>query len=493
MTSLQDLSLFNLNTNLDVNLNPYENLSINQIRSRYFSPHSFAQMQSKLSTNERLSSFSIFHNNVLSISKNLENLQTQILEELEFHFDIIGISDHETKITNSNSVISGYNFEFVPTPLASGGVALFIDDRHGYRILEKASNEAFQALWVEISFVKKKNIICGVVYRQHNSPERFQKYFEETIEKFAALGKQICVLGDFNIDLLKAQSSNYSHDFLLTLQSCYLIPTVDKPTRVRSTSATLIDNIFVNIPEQVLVSGNIISHISDHFSQFCILSSIVDQPKENRKVRDFSKFSSRSFVADLTQVDWDEIIARGTDDINKIFSSFYNKLNKIVNKHAPFKSMSKPWITKGIRTSIRIKNRFYMSGDHAQYKSYRNTISKLTRINKKKYYSQFFNNNLKNMQKTWEGINTLLNSKKKTSMKIICLKQPNSNTTTNMKSRIPNIMNEHFTGIGPTLANNLPTPKELFTEFPDKSKSPATSFFFCPISPNEVKLEILSV
>ena len=80
----------------------------------------------------------------------------------------------ETKITTSNLAksvpkIPGYNFEFVPTPLASGGVALFIDDRHSYRILEKASNEAFQALWVEISFVKKKNIICGVIYASVNS------------------------------------------------------------------------------------------------------------------------------------------------------------------------------------------------------------------------------------------------------------------------------------------------------------------------------------
>ena len=91
-----------------------------------------------------------------------------------------------------------------------------------------------------------------------------------------------------------------------------------------------------------------------------------------------------------------------------------------------------------------------MSGDHAQYKNYRNTISKLTRISKKQYHSQFFSNNLKNVEKTWEGINTLLNRKKKTSMKINCLKQPNSNTSINMKSRIPNIMNEHFTGIGPT-------------------------------------------
>ena len=54
--------------------------------------------------------------------------------------------------------IPGYNFEFVPTPLASGGVPLFIDDRHSYRILEKASNAAFQALWAGISFVKKKNV-----------------------------------------------------------------------------------------------------------------------------------------------------------------------------------------------------------------------------------------------------------------------------------------------------------------------------------------------
>ena len=44
------------------------------------------------------------------------------------------------------------------------------------------------------------------------------------------------------------------------------------------------------------------------------------------------------------------------------------------------------------------------------------------------------------MQKTWEGINTLLNRKKKTSMKINCLKQPNNNTSVNMKSRIPNIL-----------------------------------------------------
>ena len=94
----------------------------------------------------------------------------------------------ETKITNSNengsfSCIPEYVVGFVPTPLASGGVGLFIHELLSYTVLEKISNEAFQALWIEISFVNNKNIICGIIYHQHNSPDQFMSYFEETIEK----------------------------------------------------------------------------------------------------------------------------------------------------------------------------------------------------------------------------------------------------------------------------------------------------------------------
>ena len=48
LASLNELSLFKLNTNLDSNLNPFQNLSCNQIHRRYFSPHSFEQMKTKL-------------------------------------------------------------------------------------------------------------------------------------------------------------------------------------------------------------------------------------------------------------------------------------------------------------------------------------------------------------------------------------------------------------------------------------------------------------
>ena len=79
-------------------------------------------------------------------------------------------------------------------------------------------------------------------------------------------------MGDFNLCLLKTEKSQYSQDFLLALQSSYLLPTIDKPACVHRMSASLID-IFVNNPNQVLIGGNIITDVSDHFSQFCIMTS----------------------------------------------------------------------------------------------------------------------------------------------------------------------------------------------------------------------------
>ena len=184
---------------------------------------------------------------------------TQYLQELGIHFYAIGVT--ETKITNSNESAGlsnrpGYVFEHVPTPLAWGGVGLFVDETLSYSVLEKASTESFQALWIEISFVKKKNVICGVIYCQYNSPGSFLKYLEESVDKFTSTGKNLCLLGDFNLCLQKIETCNYdaiSHS--LALQSCYLHSTVTKPTRVSTNSASLIDNIFANNPEQVLISA----------------------------------------------------------------------------------------------------------------------------------------------------------------------------------------------------------------------------------------------
>lgn len=99
------------------------------------------------------SCFSLLHNNVRSLKRNLENLQAHLLDELDYNFSIIGVS--ETKITRKNSLefnqdLPSYKFENVPTLLSSGGVGIYISSNLNYNAIETTSTEAVQAIWVEV-------------------------------------------------------------------------------------------------------------------------------------------------------------------------------------------------------------------------------------------------------------------------------------------------------------------------------------------------------
>ena len=111
--------------------------------------------------------------------------------------------------------------------LACGSADVFIDETLDYITLEATSNESFHALRIEMHFLKKKNVIFRIVYRQHNSPEIFLEYIEEAVEKCSAAVKNLCLLGDFNLCLQRIETCHYSHKLLLVLQSCYLIPTIE--------------------------------------------------------------------------------------------------------------------------------------------------------------------------------------------------------------------------------------------------------------------------
>ena len=71
-----------------------------------------------------------------------------------------------------------------------------------------------------------------------------------------------------------------------------------------------------------------------------------------------------------------------------------------------------------------------------------NKICTLTHLSKQQYYSNFFNDNLTNMKKTWEGINNVLARKLKNTNPITFIKDPNDNdSVTSDSSRIANVRN----------------------------------------------------
>ena len=85
----------------------------------------------------------------------------------------------------------------------------------------------------------------------------------------------------------------------------------------------------------------------------------------------------------------------------------YAPLKKLSNSE--LKLFSKPWITHGVMTSIKIYKKLLKSKKSEQkkrlyneFKRHRNRISILTRNSKANHYQNIFQEHKQNMLKTWE-------------------------------------------------------------------------------------------
>ena len=106
------------------------------------------------------------------------------------------------------------------------------------------------------------------------SCENFQKFentFNDVIEHLNLSALPYCIAGDFNIDLLKymIDSKIKAYADMLLSNSCKLL--IDKPTRITSSSATLIDHIISNNVSSETIGGVALCNISDRLAVFAII------------------------------------------------------------------------------------------------------------------------------------------------------------------------------------------------------------------------------
>ena len=96
------------------------------------------------------------------------------------------------------------------------------------------------------------------------------------------------------------------------------------------------------------------------------------------------------------------------------------------------------------------------------------------------------------MKNTWNGINSLINGKKKKSRVISSLKRPNDNSITNDPLEISNIFNNYFSSVGEKLASRVPSSSCSFTDYLSSNYN-TNSFFFDVVSPVDIEREMLSI
>ena len=309
---LQSHPAFSIQTLLDKFPGSFscEDFSFETGVSKYYTPSEF------FSTKFKKNGFSILHINIVSLSAHIDELKN-LLSFLDHPFDVIGIS--ETKISEqrhitTNISIEGYVFENTPTETHFGGVGLYIKNGINFNKrndLSKSLRGISESIFVEMLGTNSKKVLVGCVYRHPTPPisDFFELFFNEILAKIGNERKTALLLGDFNVDLLKFDSHSGTREYYDILSANGFRPLIYQPTRVSATSATLIDNIFINDIETFSNGGNITTSISDHFPQFCLLD-IFDKninPKEKRHGRSYRHFNQNEFEDELRAIDWNQL------------------------------------------------------------------------------------------------------------------------------------------------------------------------------------------
>ena len=136
-----------------------------------------------------------------------------------------------------------------------------------------------------------------------------------------------------------------------------------------------------------------------------------------RYTRDYSTLVQEDILLDVQAIQWETMF--NENNINQIFDSFYSVINTTIDKHSPFKKInineakfqSNPWISQGIRQSIKTKNKLlkrYIRNksqvNHSRYKIYRNKLKHILNFSKRLYYNEYFSYHVNNVKATWKGI-----------------------------------------------------------------------------------------
>jgi len=238
-----------------------------------------------------------------------------------------------------------------------------------------------------------------------------------------------------------------------------------------------------------------------------IITKLSNPPKNFKMYkRDYSRLDNEALISEVSKVNWSEVLFNESEvsDVNTVFQNFYLCISELINKHAPLskltrkeiKSLSKPWVTPGIKVSIRLKEKFYKRFLETRsiyfltkYKFYRNKITQLLKVSKQNYYHNYFIANSKNIKKTWAGIKELITLKPNE------FNSPSNtvvgNNVINDSKAIASAFNKYFSEIGRKLAEEIPQVDIDPLDFLGSSQ--ANSFMLFPVSAVEIQNEITSL
>ncbi len=479
-------------------------------KCNYYTNHDFHKLAMNMKNNTK-TPFSILHTNIQSLSHNFDSLE-KLCTDLEFSFDIIALSETWNPEDGKHKFIpkqlENYNkYKGLTGTTLRSGCGLYIrtgikyKDRKDLDTQHHDNLNEFQCKFIEIINPKESNIILCVTYRhpKKTSDHAYNTWLHDSLEKIGKEHKTLVFVGDFNYNLLKYSKDTNVTKFSDTMSHFNLQPTINKPTRiVKNQQPSLIDNIFINSLDKNIISGNLTSKISDHMPNFLIMNnhSLSSKNLPNKK-RTYKNFKKEEYQKDIQSIDITPALLCYTDDVNPIFKFYQDQLLAVMNKHAPFVTLTKkqmkwqqkPWISREIQNHIKDKDCIYSKYIknksnfwYNRYRSLCDIVKSEIATNKRRYFNWYFNTNIGNAKKIWKGINEIVHNKHSKDHEEIYLDE-DGKIITDQKS-VANKFNKFYTNIADKLVRKLGNPT---TKFQDYLKNPNEhTIFLNETDPGEV-------
>ncbi|XP_065672237.1 uncharacterized protein LOC136090057 [Hydra vulgaris] len=223
-----------------------------------------------------------------------------------------------------------------------GGLGVYVLKKYQFKIKKQLSvaNNNYESLFIEVINAKNKNSIIGCVYRPHSGKIRsFQDFIEKSILKTNNEKKKLFILGDINLNALTYQKFPKTKSFFDMLYKYNVLSVINKPTRVNRTSATAIDNIFINnLLETSFEAGIFKTDISDHFPIYITIKNIKVIPNDQPKIlyinkRNLSTHSKNNLTNKLYLENWSDVFK--SQNANEACNLFLDKFQEIFNEACP--------------------------------------------------------------------------------------------------------------------------------------------------------------
>jgi len=310
--------------------------------------------------------FKVYHQNIRSLRRKSDELLCHLYPDLPH---IICRTEHHMNILGHSYInVEGYTAgaQFCRVLHEKGGVIIYVLNNLKYTnidLSEYCKEKDFETFALKLT-INTLNICIITIYR--SSSGNFN-YFLQNLEKVLQLlytpTLHIIICGDININYLAENEQKRQINNLLLMYNLTAI--VNFPTRMNNTSASAIDNLFMDISlfEDFLVTP-FWNDLSDHDAQILTINIPTQiHPDKPKPIRKIDKHTIFDFIYNLSNETWDSVF--NVTDVSLMFNSFLNTYLRIFYSCFPLiriksRKYNNNWITLGIRTSCTRKRKLFL-------------------------------------------------------------------------------------------------------------------------------------